>query len=122
MSRNLATKSSPESLSGPLYLWSRTISNAESHSKSVPNTTVCHTAADAVSKSDIIWSCLSDDEAVNGMFEGILRAADVEGKVFVECSTISPETTRAVAEKVEAKGSGFIAMPGMSKPQKRRGQ
>ena len=109
MSRNLATKAN---LNDPVALWSRTLSNAHEHSAQVPNTVVANTAAEGVEKSDMIWSCLSNDDAVQETFASFLKSRDIKGKLFVECSTISPETTRELTKKVIAGGAEFVAMPG----------
>ena len=109
MSRNLATKAN---LSDPVVLWSRTLSNAHEHSAQVRNTVVADTAAEGVKESDMIWSCLSNDDAVRETFGSFLKSGDVKGKLFVECSTISPETTRELTKEVIAGGGEFVAMPG----------
>jgi 3-hydroxyisobutyrate dehydrogenase-like beta-hydroxyacid dehydrogenase len=93
-------------------LWSRTTANAEAHHFNVPHSVVATSLAEAVSQSDIIWSCLSDQDAVFATFEQILKQ-DVKGKLFVECSTVTPEATTELVAKVLAAGAEFVSMPGM---------
>ena len=37
---------------------------------------------------------------------------DVRGKLFVDCSTIHPDTTDIVAKSIEARSAQFVACPG----------
>lgn len=109
MTKNLVEKGN---LSKPLILYNRTTSRAQAHSESLgtDKTSVASTIADAVGPSDIIFSCLGDDKAVKAVIDEALQS-NVEGKLFVECSTIEPATANALAKAVEAKGAGWISMP-----------
>jgi 3-hydroxyisobutyrate dehydrogenase-like beta-hydroxyacid dehydrogenase len=109
MSRNLATKGK---LDKPVILWSRSLDKAHAHSQAVENTVVASTLEAAVKDSDMIWSCLSDHEAVMATFASILEN-DVKGKLFVECSTVTPEYSNELATKVTGAGAEFVSMPGM---------
>jgi 3-hydroxyisobutyrate dehydrogenase-like beta-hydroxyacid dehydrogenase len=44
-------------------------------------------------------------------FNTILKE-DVREKIFVECSTITPEATNELARRVLNAGGEFVAMPG----------
>lgn len=110
MSKNLAQKGN---LSKPIILWNRTMSRAVSHSSAIGNATVAESLSEAVSKSDIIWSCFSDQKAVISSFDVILNT-DVRGKLFLECSTITPEGTNELADRVISAGGEFVAMPGIN--------
>lgn len=109
MSRNLATKGK---LDKPLILWSRSLDKAHAHSQNVENTIADSSLEKAVADSDMIWSCLSDDKAVTATFTSILKN-DVKGKLFIECSTVSPESSNELAAKVIGAGAEFVSMPGM---------
>jgi 3-hydroxyisobutyrate dehydrogenase-like beta-hydroxyacid dehydrogenase len=76
---------------------------------------VAETVAAAVAPSDIIFSCLMDSHAVNEAFATILEG-NLTGKLFVECSTISPELTDELALKIQAAGAEFVAMPVFGEP------
>jgi hypothetical protein len=108
MAKNLVLKGNLEK---PLILHNRTLSRTKSVSERIGHSIVAETVTDAVTPSDIIFSCLMDSDAVNGTFSTILQG-DVTGKLFVECSTISPELTDELATKLQEAGAEFVAMPG----------
>ena len=108
MAKNLVRKGKLEK---PLILWNRTTSRATSLCSEVGNSVVVNTPEDAVISSDIVFSCLADETAVFDTFNAILKQ-DVKGKLFVECSTISPENTDKLSQKIEESGATFVAMPG----------
>ncbi|MCJ1397907.1 2' O-ribose methyltransferase [Xylographa trunciseda] len=112
MTRNLVNKASLEE---PIILWSRTTCNAQEHSAHIGHSVVASSAEEAVARSDMIWSCLSDEEAVNQVF-GILLEKDLRGKIFVECSTVTPEASNKLAAKVIAAGAEFVSMPVFGEP------
>lgn len=109
MTRNLVLKGNLEK---PIFLWNRTKDRAAEHSLRIGHSVVVETAEEAVSNSDIIWTCLATQEAVISLFEIIMKK-DITGKLFLECSTMTPESTNALAEKVLNAGGEFVAMPGM---------
>lgn len=45
-------------------------------------------------------------------FEEILLQ-DLHGKLFLECSTISPHVANRLAKRVLSAGAEFVAMPGL---------
>ena len=110
MSRNLAKKGQ---LDKPIVLWTRTISNADTHSSDIGHASVAKSAEEAVANSDMIWSCLVDETAVRQVYDRILKQ-DVKGKLFVECSTVTPEASNELCAKVLAAGAEFVSMPGRS--------
>ena len=87
-------------------MYNRTISKAQSLNLG----TVASSISDAVSKSDIIFTCVGDDKA---MLETITEAlkSDVKGKLFVDCSTIHPDTTDKLDKMIQEAGADLIAMP-----------
>jgi 3-hydroxyisobutyrate dehydrogenase-like beta-hydroxyacid dehydrogenase len=109
MAKNLVEKGN---LSSPLILYNRTTKKAEELSKGLgtDKTKVASTIEDAVRDADIIYTCLGSDRAVSDTIASALNV-DVAGKIFVECSTVSPDTTNAAAKNVEAKGASFVASP-----------
>lgn len=109
MTRNLVEKGNIEN---PLILYNRTKSRAESHSASIGHSTVADTLEEVVSKSDVIWSCLENQDAVLQVFDQILTH-DIHGKIFLESSTIVPEVTDQLAKRVLDAGAEFVAMPGL---------
>ncbi|KAL0944205.1 6-phosphogluconate dehydrogenase 2 [Colletotrichum truncatum] len=109
MCRNLVEKAD---LDKPLLIHNRTIERATALSQSLPQgkTEVVESLADAISQADVIFSCVAHDQAVEQVFATAVKG-DINGKLFVECSTIAPETTEAAAKSVLEKGAEFICAP-----------
>ena len=109
MSKNLVQKGNLEK---PLILWNRTQSRATSLSEKIGHSIVAETFQDAVLRSDIIFSCVSDEQGVRAIIDTVLKG-DLKGKLFVECSTVKPEYIDALVTDVRAAGAELIAMPGI---------
>lgn len=67
--------------------------------------------SEVVSKADIIWSCIQNEEAVTEMFKS-LSSFDIRGKLFVESSTIPAETADSLSKQILDAGAEFVSMPG----------
>ena len=65
------------------------------------------------SRSEIIISMLNDDAAALEVFESKdgLLAGDVEGKLFIEMSTLRPSTVKKLAKSCDIQGASFIDAP-----------
>ncbi|APA13876.1 hypothetical protein SS1G_13992 [Sclerotinia sclerotiorum 1980 UF-70] len=114
MCKNLVEKGQ---LDKPLILYNRTTKRAEDLSESLPSgkSTVSSSIADLVSKSDIIFTCVGDDTAINETIDaGIKNGA--AGKIFVDCSTVHPDTTEGLAKKIIVAGGSFVACPVFGAP------
>ncbi len=63
--------------------------------------------------SETIVTILTDATAIDAAYRGKdgLLAGDVSGRLFVEMSTVRPETERALAGKIRAKGAAMIECP-----------
>jgi 3-hydroxyisobutyrate dehydrogenase len=63
--------------------------------------------------SDVVVICVSDTPDVEAVVFGPdgLAAGLAEGAVVVDCSTISPSATRAIAERLRSQGVGFLDAP-----------
>lgn len=114
MSKNLVDSGK---LDSPLLLYNRTRSTTEQHCASIGYSRVAATLEDAVAGSDIIWSCLLDDQAVGESFDRII-ALDVKGKLFIDSSSITPEQTNRIAKQLLEAGAEFVSMPGLFTSQK----
>lgn len=101
-------------LTSPLTLWNRTKSTADAHSADLGgDCKVAETVQEAVENSDIIWSCLQNQSAVEQVFDSIFAAnVNITGKLFVDSSTIAPEWSNATAKRVIEAGGEFVSMPG----------
>jgi 3-hydroxyisobutyrate dehydrogenase len=74
---------------------------------------VAASPAELVRTVDIIITILTDAAAIDAVYQGPsgLLSADVKGKLFIEMSTVRPETEIALAEKVRAKSAAFVECP-----------
>jgi 3-hydroxyisobutyrate dehydrogenase len=61
-------------------------------------------------KSETVISILTDATAVETVYEKLL-AGNVKGKLFIEMSTVRPETERKVSKQAKMKGAAFIECP-----------
>ena len=109
MTKNIVGK---VNLEKPLILWNRTQQRAEEHSLKIGHSVVAATVKEAVTNTDIIWSSLQDQEAVEETFDEIFKM-DIRGKLFLESSTVVPDVTNRIAKAVEEAGAEFVAMPGL---------
>jgi 3-hydroxyisobutyrate dehydrogenase len=92
-------------------IWNRT------PAKLAPLVTAGAKAADSpagvAAASEAIITILTDAAAIEATYHdrsGLL-AGDVKGKLFIEMSTVQPETEQALAEKVRAKGAAMVECP-----------
>jgi len=71
------------------------------------------TPAALAARAEIIITILTDAAAIDAVYggpSGLLSGA-VDGKLFIEMSTVRPETEIALAAKLRAKGAAFIECP-----------
>ena len=103
-------------LTSPLIIYNRTAQRAQELAAKIggDRTTVAASVAEAVAAADIVFTCLGEDHSVSDTIDTALQG-DVTGKLFVDCSTIHPTTTNALAKAVTAKGAEFVAMPGRNR-------
>ena len=114
MCKNLVEKGN---LDKPLIIFNRTTSRATDLSSTLPNgkTAVSPNLPDAVSKADIIFTCLGDDAAIQSTIAAALKL-DAKGKLFVDCSTVHPDTTNQLAKSIQAHGAELVACPVFGAP------
>ena len=74
---------------------------------------VVASARDLANTCEIVISMLTDAAAIEATYEGErgLLAADVKGKLFIEMSTVRPETEETLARKVKAQGAALVDCP-----------
>ncbi len=65
------------------------------------------------SAADVVMTILTDAAAIDAVYGGPqgLLAGDVGGKLFIEMSTVPPDTAPKLAEKVRARGAAFVECP-----------
>ena len=69
--------------------------------------------ADAAKGAEVVWMCVSDTKAVEGVLfgsEGVEQSL-IDGMTIVDSSTISPSATRQFAERVGARGVRYVDAP-----------
>ena len=111
MVKNLVEKGK---LSDPVLLYNRTRERAEDLSKSLPegSTRVVSTIEEAVSTASIIFVCVGDDAAVKETVATATKSgSSINEKLFVDCSTIHPDTTADISETLTSQGANFVACP-----------
>lgn len=115
MAKNLVEKGN---LSSPLILYNRTTSRAEAlASKLGSNARAVKNIEEAIEPADIIFICLGDDPAVTAAVGSILDSKpSIKNKLVVDCSTVHPDTTRDISERLTDAGAGFVAMPVFGAP------
>ncbi|MGE5202518.1 MAG: NAD(P)-dependent oxidoreductase, partial [Acidobacteriota bacterium] len=69
--------------------------------------------AEVASASEITLTILTDAKAIEAVYDGPkgFLTADISGKLLVDMSTVAPETIRALAGRVRAKGGAFLECP-----------
>lgn len=114
MCKNLVEKGE---LDKPLIIFNRTTKRAEDLTKSLPSgkSTVSSSIADVVSRSNIIFTCVGDDAAINETIDTAIENG-ASGKLFVDCSTVHPDTTEGLGKKIGGAGGEFVACPVFGAP------
>ncbi len=92
-------------------VWNRTLAKAEAVRQH--GALVAATPAQLAASADIILSILTDATAIAAAYDGPegLLSGKVSGKLFVEMSTVRPDTQRALAGRIKAKGAAMIDCP-----------
>jgi 3-hydroxyisobutyrate dehydrogenase len=96
-------------LENPVSVWNRTRAKAEA----VTGASVADTPAALARDCDIIISIMTDDQALHDAYrgdKGLIVGASA-GKLFIEMSTVLPETQTSLAKEIEARGAMFIDSP-----------
>ena len=86
--------------------------------------TLAASPAELATKADAVITILTDAAAIDTVYNGPsgLLSGDVNGKLFIEMSTVPPSVPVALAEKVRAKGAVYGRMPGRRQHRSRRGR
>ena len=68
--------------------------------------TACPTLGDVTAGADVIFTVVSDDAAMRGIFSGADNLlANASGKLFINCATISPEVHLEVEQLAQKAGA-----------------
>ncbi len=90
-----------------VLVWNRTRARADAS-----GLLVADTARDLAARSDAVMTTLFDAAALDAVFhgpDGLLATAP--GKLFIEMSTVRPETQAALAAEVRAAGGAYVECP-----------
>lgn len=91
----------------PVSVYNRSAAKTEDFKDSA---TVCENISQLVQTNEIVFTMLTNDDAVNQVYAEILNES-IEGKLFIDCSTISQECSLTIAKQIKAKNAGFIDAP-----------
>jgi 3-hydroxyisobutyrate dehydrogenase-like beta-hydroxyacid dehydrogenase len=88
-------------------VWNRT------PGKTVEGARSAATPAEAAKGVEIVWMCVSDTKAVEGLLFGPdgVEQSLTPGMIVADSSTISPAATKKFAERVRAKGADYVDNP-----------
>lgn len=75
--------------------------------------TIVGTPAEVVKAADTIITILTDANAIDATYRGKdgLLSGDVTGRLFIDMSTVTPETEKALAADINAKGAEMVEAP-----------
>src|SRR3970040_1703125 len=92
-------------------VWNRTPAKAQALAPL--GAAVAATPAQLATAADIVLSILTDAAAITAAYDGPagLLSADIKGKLFVEMSTVRPDTQRALDERIRSRGAAMIDCP-----------
>jgi len=95
-----------------VILFNRTAERATALADKI-GASVATTPAEAASRADVVITMVADDAAVHDQFDGPdgIAAGIRAGSVAVDMSTVLPDTIRAVAPAVRARGAGILDGP-----------
>jgi len=96
-----------------LKVWNRPGSKNGDHNIAIlieKGAIACDTIAEAVENCEIIGMCITDDEAVCQVIEAALPKL-LNGAILLDHSTILPQTSISLAEKLKKQGVDFLDAP-----------
>jgi len=109
----LATKYNTES---PILVFNRNNTRSEEFAAKVNSEhgeklAVAPSLGDLVQKSDIIFSIVANDAAIKETVQTAIDSGSIKGKLWIDSSTVSPDTTNEISELIISKGGRFCAAP-----------
>lgn len=100
----------------PLSVYNRSSEKAKDFEK---ESIVYTQIKDLVQNSDIVFTMLTNDSAVKAVYQEIFPL-EIQGKLFIDMSTISPKASKETAATLKIKEASFIDAPvaGSTQPAK----
>ncbi|RAL02674.1 NAD(P)-dependent oxidoreductase [Aspergillus ibericus CBS 121593] len=105
LQRHLATQGGP-----PLHYSNRSLEKGQplQEAGAVPEKDF----ASLVRQSDVLYTMISNDEVLLDLVDQALSTdVSLEGKIFVDTSTVHPDTSALAAQRLGERGAAFIASP-----------
>ncbi|KAK5118466.1 hypothetical protein LTR62_002980 [Meristemomyces frigidus] len=103
----------------PFIISNRSRARSDKLASTLPSdkTKVVDSIAEAVKEADIIFTCVGDDAAIEETIAAALKdKAAAKGKLFVDCSTVHPDTTNKLAKTISDAGAELVACPVFGAP------
>ncbi|KAF2159324.1 hypothetical protein M409DRAFT_71102 [Zasmidium cellare ATCC 36951] len=115
MVKNLVEKGK---YSGPIVIYNRTFARTEKLVSTLEAGKAKAVASipEVVKEADIIFTCVANDAAIEESIDTALKVPESKGKLFVDCSTIHPDTTNKIAKTITSAGAHFVANPVFGAP------
>ncbi len=94
-----------------LIVWNRTMERTRPLAEA--GAAVAANPAELAAAADIVMVIVTDAAAIDATYRGEngLLTGNVAGRLFIEMSTVRPETARQLAADVRAKGAAFVESP-----------
>ena len=91
--------------------WNR--SAAKAKPLAADGVTIVESPTVLAARADAIITMLTDAAAIDAVYDGPagLLSGPVDGKLFIDMSTVRPQTAITLAAKVRAKGAAFVECP-----------
>ncbi|KAJ5333549.1 uncharacterized protein N7506_007332 [Penicillium brevicompactum] len=92
-----------------LNIWNRTASRGEP--LVALGAVSCESIAQLVAECDIVFISTSDDAALVDIVDQALSVLDLAGKIFVDTTTVHPNTTKETSSRLTGRNAALIAAP-----------
>ncbi|EME38412.1 hypothetical protein DOTSEDRAFT_48638 [Dothistroma septosporum NZE10] len=102
----------------PVLIYNRTAARTQKLVSTLPDdkAKAITSIEEAVKGADIIFTCVSNDAAIEETIDSALQVPESRDRLFVDCSTVHPDCTDKLAEKIQGKGAHFVANPVFGAP------
>ncbi|KFA63637.1 hypothetical protein S40285_03139 [Stachybotrys chlorohalonatus IBT 40285] len=118
MAKNLQSKLSPSDRVSIFDINPQAMTGLETEMKARSTGAAVQLAAsalDAAKDADVVFTVLPEPQHVQGVFKSLLtESLPKQHRVFIDCSTIDPSTSRQVAKMVSDAGQGIFVDSPMS--------
>ncbi|KAL1906917.1 hypothetical protein Sste5344_007361 [Sporothrix stenoceras] len=109
MAKNIANKAN---IDQPILLFNRSPQRSLNLQAelSPDKATIVDSIAAGVAQADVVFLCVIDDKSAEETVDEILKS-NVQGKLIINCTTVSPTTSDKLGQLVEATGADYVASP-----------